>query len=195
MLQVSLALLLLQVPYSDSFRNITETKKTMTGTADYLWSIFIAALLGGAIGFEREYRSKEAGFRTHFLVGLGSALFMILSMHGFDSFVAQPGVIIQRDPARMAAQVVSGIGFIGAGCIIFQKNAVKGLTTAAGLWVTSAIGMTAATGMYTVAAASTAMVIVCLEAMNFIHHHIFKHTPHESYDADENSDSSTEQSK
>ena len=120
-------------------------------TGEYILSIFIAAMLGGAIGLEREYRSKEAGFRTHFLVGLGSGLFMILSVHGFDEFLGLPG--IQRDPSRLAAQVVSGIGFIGAGCIIFQKNAnaVKGLTTAAGLWVTSAIGMTAGRGMYAVA--------------------------------------------
>jgi putative Mg2+ transporter-C (MgtC) family protein len=143
-------------------------------TGEYILSIFIAAMLGGAIGFEREYRSKEAGFRTHFLVALGSALFMVLSMHGFDSFQAQPGVIIQRDPARMAAQVVSGIGFIGAGTIIFQKNVVKGLTTAAGLWVTSAIGMTASVGMYALAVAATLMVIACLEAMDFLHHHVFK---------------------
>ena len=125
---------------------------------DYILTIFVAAMLGGAIGLEREYRSKEAGFRTHFLVGLGSALFMVLSMHGFDGFEGQPGVIIQRDPARMAAQVVSGIGFIGAGTIIFQKNVVKGLTTAAGLWVTSAIGMTAGVGMYGVAVSATVMV-------------------------------------
>lgn len=165
----------------------------MTATTEYIISIFIAATLAGVIGFEREYRSKEAGFRTHFLVGLGSALFMILSMHGFDNFVAQPGIIIQRDPARIAAQVVSGIGFIGAGCIIFQKNAVKGLTTAAGLWVTSAIGMTAATGMYAVATASTVMVVVCLEAMNFMHHHIFKHPSHEGFDdEDDNSDSAND---
>ena len=140
-------------------------------TGEYILSIFIAAMLGGVIGFEREYRSKEAGFRTHFLVGLGSGLFMILSVHGFDEFLGMPG--IQRDPSRLAAQVVSGIGFIGAGCIIFQKNAVKGLTTAAGLWVTSAIGMTAGRGMYAVAAASTLMVVVCLEAMNVIHHKVF----------------------
>jgi len=108
---------------------------------------------------------------------------MILSVHGFDEFLGMPG--IQRDPSRLAAQVVSGIGFIGAGCIIFQKNAVKGLTTAAGLWVTSAIGMTAGRGMYAVAAAATLMVVVCLEAMNFIHHKVFKHLHHE-YDADEN---------
>jgi putative Mg2+ transporter-C (MgtC) family protein len=154
-------------------------------TTEYILSIFIAGILGGAIGFEREYRSKEAGFRTHFLVGLGSALFMVLSMHGFDNFQAQAGVIIQRDPARMAAQVVSGIGFIGAGTIIFQKNVVKGLTTAAGLWVTSAIGMTAGVGMYLLAATATLMVLVCLEGMNFIHHRIFGHL-HREYDADEN---------
>ena len=152
---------------------------------DYVLTIFIAAMLGGAIGLEREYRSKEAGLRTHFLVGLGSALFMVLSMHGFDNFEAMPGVIIQRDPARMAAQVDSGIGFIGAGTIIFQKNVVKGLTTAAGLWVTSAIGMTAGVGMYGLATMATIMVLFCLEAMNFIHHRIFRH-PHKEYDADEN---------
>ena len=150
---------------------------------EYVLTIFVGAILGGAIGFEREYRSKEAGFRTHFLVGLGSALFMVLSLHGFDDIETQAGVIIQRDPARMAAQVVSGIGFIGAGTIIFRKNVVKGLTTAAGLWVTSAIGMAAGVGMYGVAVAATVMVIVCLEGMNFLHHRIFNHT-HSEYDAD-----------
>jgi putative Mg2+ transporter-C (MgtC) family protein len=150
----------------------------------YVLTIFVGAILGGAIGLEREYRSKEAGFRTHFLVGLGSALFMVLSMHGFDGFEAQPGVIIQRDPARMAAQVVSGIGFIGAGTIIFQKNVVKGLTTAAGLWVTSAIGMTAGVGMYGVAVAATILVLICLEGSDFLHHHVFK-SRHRQYDVDE----------
>ena len=140
-------------------------------TGEYILSIVIGALLGGAIGIEREYRSKEAGFRTHFLVGLGSALFMVLSLHGFDDFVGIPGV--QRDPSRIAAQVVSGMGFIGAGTIIFQKNVVKGLTTAAGLWVTSAIGMAAGAGMYTVASTSAAMVLLCLEGANLIHHHLF----------------------
>lgn len=140
-------------------------------TGQYILHIVIAALLGGAIGFEREYRSKEAGFRTHFLVGLGSALFMVLSLYGFDAFTGIPG--IQRDPSRIAAQVVSGIGFIGAGTIIFQKNVVKGLTTAAGLWVTSAIGMTAGAGMYGLAGAATALVLLCLEGSNFIHHKIF----------------------
>mgnify|MGYP002620531672 FL=1 len=142
---------------------------------EYILSIFIAAMLGGIIGFEREYRSKEAGFRTHFLVGLGSGLFMVLSLHGFDDFVGIQG--IQLDPSRIAAQVVSGMGFIGAGTIIFQKNVVKGLTTAAGLWVTSAIGMTAGAGMYALASVATVLVILCLEGSDFIHHRIFHEKP------------------
>ena len=152
-------------------------------TGEYILSIVVAALLGGAIGLEREYRSKEAGFRTHFLVGLGSGLLMVLSIHGFDQYLGIPG--IQRDPSRMAAQVVSGMGFIGAGCIIFQKHAVRGLTTAAGLWVAAAIGMAAGAGMYAVASAATLMVIVCLELMNFLHHHVFPHHRQDEYDADE----------
>lgn len=144
---------------------------------NYILTIFIGAILGGAIGLEREYRAKEAGFRTHFLVGLGSALFMVLSMHGFDGFEPQPGVIIQRDPARMAAQVVSGIGFIGAGTIIFQKNAVRGLTTAAGVWVTAAIGLACGAGMYILAAVATLMVLLGLEAFNyFLHRMDFHHS-------------------
>lgn len=152
-------------------------------TGQYILDIVIAALLGGAIGLEREYRSKEAGFRTHFLVGLGSGLFMVLSLHGFDDFMGMPG--IQRDPSRLAAQVVSGIGFIGAGTIIFQKNVVKGLTTAAGLWVTSAIGMTAGVGMYLLSTVATVLVLLCLEGSNFIHHKIFHEELHEEGDTEQ----------
>ena len=146
-------------------------------TWEYVLTIFVGAILGGAIGLEREYRSKEAGFRTHFLVGLGSALFMVLSMHGFDGFESQPGVIIQRDPARMAAQVVSGIGFIGAGTIIFHKseNVVRGLTTAAGLWVTAAIGLACGGGMYILSTAATFLVLVGLEAFNYFLKKFDKH--------------------
>ena len=151
-------------------------------TWEFILRIFIAALLGGMVGLEREYRAKEAGFRTHFLVGLGSALFMILSAHGFDDITLTEAT--RHDVSRIAAQVVSGIGFIGAGCIIFQKHVVRGLTTAAGLWVASAIGMAAGAGMYAVAAASTVMVLVCLELMNFLHHHVFKHRARE-YDTDD----------
>lgn len=120
--------------------------------------LFIALLLGGFIGLEREYRSKEAGFRTHFLVALGSALFCIVSQYGFGFDL--------KDSSRVAAQVVSGIGFLGAGTIIFQKNMVRGLTTAAGLWVTAAIGLACGTGMYIAAAVATTMVLLGLEVLN-----------------------------
>ena len=136
-------------------------------TTEFIIRIFTAAMLGGAIGLEREYRAKEAGFRTHFLVALGSALFMILSEYGFDTVL--PGLEdASYDPSRIASQVVTGIGFIGAGTIIFQKHVIRGLTTAAGLWVTSAIGLTCGSGMYVLAAASTILVLLCLEAVNFI---------------------------
>ena len=100
---------------------------------EFILRIFVAALLGGLIGLEREYRAKEAGFRTHFLVALGSALFMLISQYGFEGILTS-GLNVRLDPARIAAQVVSGIGFIGAGTIIFTKHIVRGLTTAAGLW-------------------------------------------------------------
>ena len=126
---------------------------------NYILRIFVAGLLGGAIGFEREFRAKEAGVRTHFIVALGSALFMIISQYAFTG---------QFDHARVAAQVVSGIGFIGAGVIIFQKNVVRGVTTAAGLWVAAAIGLACGAGMYAVAIAAMLMTIICLETMHII---------------------------
>lgn len=138
-------------------------------TEEYILRIFIAALLGGAIGLEREYRAKEAGFRTHFLVALGSALFMIVSAYGFTD--AMDNELQRWDVSRVAAQVVSGIGFIGAGTIIFQKHIVRGLTTAAGLWVTAAIGLSCGGGMYWLAATATILVLLCLEAMNYVLHH------------------------
>lgn len=140
----------------------------MDMTLEFILRIFVAALLGGAIGLEREYRSKEAGFRTHFLVALGSALFMVVSAYGFEGALGTPEH--RWDVSRVAAQVVSGIGFIGAGTIIFRKseNVVSGLTTAAGLWVTAAIGLTCGGGMYILATAATFLVLVGLEAFNLI---------------------------
>jgi putative Mg2+ transporter-C (MgtC) family protein len=123
--------------------------------------LLVAGLLGGAIGLERNYRAKEAGFRTHFLVALGSALFMLISQYGFTGAE-------RFDAARVAAQVVSGIGFLGAGIIIFQKNAVRGLTTAAGLWVASAIGLGCGAGLFALAGAAAVLALVCLEAMHYI---------------------------
>ncbi len=136
-------------------------------TSEFIIRIFVAAVFGGLIGLEREYRAKEAGFRTHFLVALGSSLFMILSQYGFDTPL---GILPKTsfDPSRIASQVVTGIGFIGAGIIIFQKNVIRGLTTAAGLWVTSAIGLTCGAGLYILASATTVLVLLCLEVLNVI---------------------------
>lgn len=122
--------------------------------------LVIAGLLGGIIGVEREFRAKEAGVRTHFIVALGSALFMIISEYAFGDKT--------HDVSRVAAQVVSGIGFIGAGVIIFQRNVIRGVTTAAGLWVAAAIGMAAGDGMYSVAIAATILTLSCLEMMHFV---------------------------
>ena len=142
---------------------------------EFVLRIFVAALLGGAIGLEREYRAKEAGLRTHFLVALGSAVFMIVSAYGFDGVMNTPEH--RWDVSRVAAQVVSGIGFIGAGTIIFHKseNVVRGLTTAAGLWVTAAIGLACGGGMYVLSIAATVLVLVGLEAFNFVLRKIDKH--------------------
>ncbi|MBO7651952.1 MAG: MgtC/SapB family protein [Bacteroidales bacterium] len=140
----------------------------MDMTWEFILRIFVAAMLGGAIGLEREYRAKEAGLRTHFLVALGSALFMIVSAYGFDGI--KLGEEQRWDIARIAAQVVTGIGFIGAGTIIFNKseNIIRGLTTAAGVWVTAAIGLACGGGMYILAAVSTALVLIGLEAFNLL---------------------------
>ena len=128
--------------------------------------LLLASAFGTVIGIEREYRSKEAGYRTHFLVALGSALIMIVSQFGFTDFAGQPGY--RLDPARVAAQVVSGIGFIGAGTIIFQKSIVRGLTTAAGIWTTCGIGLAVGVGLYAVGAAATVLTLVGLEVLTYL---------------------------
>lgn len=140
----------------------------MFTTTEFIIRIALAGVLGAAVGLERELRAKEAGTRTHFLVSMGSALFTILSQYGFDESLKVYSSLASFDPSRIAAQVVTGIGFIGAGTIIFQKHVVKGLTTAAGLWVTAAIGMTVATGLYALAIGSTILVLCCLEMFNYV---------------------------
>ena len=140
----------------------------MFTTTEFIIRIALAGVLGAAVGLERELRAKEAGTRTHFLVSMGSALFTILSQYGFDESLKVYSSLASFDPSRIAAQVVTGIGFIGAGTIIFQKHVVKGLTTAAGLWVTAAIGMTVATGLYALAIGSTILVLCCLEVFNYV---------------------------
>ena len=120
--------------------------------------IVIAGLLGGIIGAEREFRAKIAGTRTHLLVAVGAALMMIVSRYGFDG---------QGDPGRVAAQIVSGIGFIGAGAIMVNKHAVHGLTTAAGIWVAAGIGMAVASGMYAIGIATTVVSLIGLEVVGW----------------------------
>ena len=127
---------------------------------DLILRLFLGGMMGGLIGLEREFRAKEAGLRTHFIVALGSALFMIISQYAFGG---------RYDAARVAAQVVSGIGFIGAGVIIFQRNVVRGITTAAGMWVAAAIGLACGAGMYPIAAAATVITLLVLELLHFFH--------------------------
>ena len=127
---------------------------------DFVWRLVLAAIFGTIIGLDREYREKEAGFRTHFLVSLGSALMMIVSQYGFSEILTHDGVSL--DPSRIAAQVVSGIGFIGAGTIIFNHQIVRGLTTAASLWATGAVGTAVGLGSYDTAIVLSAMTFLTL---------------------------------
>jgi len=122
--------------------------------------LVLAIVLGGLIGLEREQKNHAAGFRTHILVCLGSALIMLLSIYGFSDFVQEGSV--QMDPARLAAQVVSGIGFLGAGAIIRNGFSISGLTTAASLWVVGAIGLAIGAGFYYAAVASAVFVFISL---------------------------------
>ena len=131
---------------------------------DFVLRLFVAGTMGVLIGLEREYRAKEAGYRTHFLVALGSALMMIVSQYGFDEVLKAD--FVRLDPSRVAAQVVSGIGFIGAGTIILQKQIVRGLTTAAGIWATSGIGLAIGAGMYEIGVAATLLVLIGLEVLS-----------------------------
>lgn len=133
---------------------------------DYYVRIVVAGLLAALIGIEREFRSKEAGLKTHFLVGVGSALIMVISKYGFTDIVIDS--ITKSDPSRMAAQVISGIGFLGAGTIIVEKHYIKGLTTAAGIWATSGIGLAVGAGLYDIGVFSTILVIAGVEIFNFI---------------------------
>ena len=128
---------------------------------DFIIRLLVAGILGTIIGLDREYRAKEAGYRTHFLVSLGSALIMIVSQYGFQEIIKESSVTL--DPSRVAAQVVSG-----AGTIIFQKQIVRGLTTAAGIWATAGIGLAVGAGMYTIGIAATVLTLVGLELLSYL---------------------------
>src|ERR1044072_724913 len=134
--------------------------------------IVSAAALGGAVGIERELREHDAGFRTHMLVAIGSALFTIVSAYAFRDLLLAGGNVVRADPTRIAAQIVTGIGFLGAGAIIRQGLSVRGLTTAATLWVVAAIGMAAGAGYYSAAGLSTALVLLALYPLRIIAYRI-----------------------
>ena len=127
-----------------------------------LLRVSLAGALGAAIGLERELRDREAGLRTHLLVAVGSALFTLVSAYGFHEFLVHGGSVVRADPTRIAAQIVTGIGFLGAGAIIRQGFSVRGLTTAATLWVVAAIGMASGAGYYSAAVITTALVLFSL---------------------------------
>ena len=127
-----------------------------------LLRLFVAAALGGAVGVERELRERQAGLRTHLVVSVGSALFTLVSAYGFDSFGGKV------DPSRIAAQIVSGIGFLGAGAIIRQGLSVRGLTTAASLWLVAAIGMAAGAGYWEGALIATLGALLVLGPLRVV---------------------------
>ena len=137
-------------------------------TTEALLRLLLAAGLGGAIGLERELRDHEAGFRTHLLVSLGSCAFTLVSAYGWSdwTFSTEQGVVF--DPTRIAAQIVTGIGFLGAGAIIVRGINVRGLTTAATLWVVAAIGMAAGTGYYEVGIGAAVLVLVSLGPLKLV---------------------------
>ena len=135
-----------------------------------LLRLTVAALLGGAIGLERELREREAGLRTHLLVSVGAALFTIISAFGFHDILqaSGPHVLVRLDPSRIAAQIVSGIGFLGAGAIIRQGLSIRGLTTAATLWLSAAIGMASGAGYYDAALIATLGALITLGPLRIV---------------------------
>jgi putative Mg2+ transporter-C (MgtC) family protein len=136
------------------------------GWPHVLARLVVAAALGGAIGLERELRERGAGLRTHLVVCVGAALFTLVSAYGFEDFFAAAGTRI--DPTRIAAQIVSGIGFLGAGAIIRQGLSVRGLTTAATLWLVAAIGMASGAGYYSAAIIATAGALLTLGPLRIV---------------------------
>ena len=132
----------------------------MISPEELVLRLLVAAVLGGLVGLERERLEWAAGMRTHALVSLGSALFMVVSIFGFSDILNEQHVIL--DPSRVAAQVASGIGFIGAGTIIFRREIVKGLTTAASIWAVAAVGLAVGGGMFLAAISATLLALALL---------------------------------
>jgi putative Mg2+ transporter-C (MgtC) family protein len=132
------------------------------------WRLLLAAGLGAAIGLERELDDKAAGLRTHMLVSVGSALFTLVSAYGFHDFLVNGGSVVRTDPSRIAAQIVTGVGFLGAGVIFRQGFTIRGLTTAATLWLVAAIGMAAGAGFWEGAVIATGGALVSLRPLEWV---------------------------
>lgn len=144
---------------------------------EYIFRILLAGICGMLIGIERSNRSKEAGTRTHFMVACGAALIMVVSKYAFFDIIAQEiysDADVRLDPSRVASTIASGIGFLGAGMILVHKNNITGLTTAAGIWATSGVGMAIGAGMYSVGIAST-MIILLAQILLHIRSGLSKH--------------------
>lgn len=131
-----------------------------------LFRLLLAAAMSGAIGFEREFHGRAAGFRTHILLCVGSTLVMLTSIHIFDAFVGKAAV----DPARIAAGVITGIGFLGAGTIMHSRSSIRGLTTAASLWVVAGIGLAVGSGLYFASLVTTALTVITLMFFTRLEH-------------------------
>jgi putative Mg2+ transporter-C (MgtC) family protein len=138
------------------------------GWDDTLLRLVVAAVLGGAIGLERELDEKAAGLRTHMLVSLGAALFTMVGAYGFHGFLTGGGAVVRADPGRIAAQIVTGIGFLGAGVIFRQGFTIRGLTTAASLWVVAAVGMAAGAGFWEGAVIATVVGVISLRPLEWL---------------------------
>ncbi len=141
----------------------------MDNNLEFILRLLLAGILGAVIGLERKVRFKDAGLRTHFVLAVGAAMFMIVSKYGFFDVTHLTGV--SYDPSRVVAQVVTGVGFLGAGTIIFQRHAVRGLTTAAGLWTTAGIGVAIGAGLYVVGIIGTVLVLVGFTLLKRIERH------------------------
>ena len=145
----------------------------MVAWQEILFRLFLASVFGALIGLERERKDWTAGMRTHMMVSLGSALIMLVSAYGFSDVLGIKNVVL--DPSRVAAQVISGIGFIGAGTILFmQQGRIRGLTTASGLWTVAAIGLATGGGMYIAAGITTVFALAILWALQPLENRIKK---------------------
>lgn len=145
--------------------------KDMLPYEEIVGRLLLSAFLGSVIGLERERLDWVAGLRTHMLVSVGATVFMLVSSFGFAEILGHSGVAL--DPSRVAAQVVSGIGFLGAGTIIFRREVIRGLTTAASLWTVAAIGLSVGGGLYVVATCGTTVVLVILMGVKPIERRLF----------------------